>query len=177
MASENDSEFKKCISLRSNTRALALASPSAHKSDGFLSLPRTLVSHHSVDACPYNSNLSPLPNTQRCSRWSAVSNPCLSPVQSFATIHLRLPTCQLMGLFKGNHMLPALHTLLLHIGRLSPGVWKPYLHAAVGIILLGGLDDVMKAQPIRKWPRALTGALYYYQITPLHMQVSCNNPR
>lgn len=91
-----------------------------------------------------SSNLSPLPKTQRCSQWSVVSNPRLYHVQPFAKIHVKLPTCQLMGLLKGNHMLPALHTLLLHIGRLSPGVWKPYLHAAVGIILHGGLEVAVK---------------------------------
>lgn len=33
----------------------------------------------------------------------------------------------------------------------------------------------MKAQPIRKWPQALAAAPYCYQMTPRHMQVSCNN--
>lgn len=99
-----------------------------------------------LDRTTRNSNLFPLPKTQRCSRWSVVSNLCFYQAQSFANkkSNLILPTCQLKGLLKGNHMLPALHTLLLHIGRLSPGVWKPYLHAAVGIILLGGLEVAVK---------------------------------
>lgn len=37
------------------------------------------------------------------------------------------------------------------------------------------LGDVMKAQPRRKWPQALTAAPYYDQITPRCMQVGCNN--
>lgn len=89
-----------------------------------------------------------------------------------------------MGLLNDNHMLPALHTLLLLHNTVS-GDYPLVDGNLISTLQLGlfclvfrwsRLGDVMKAQPIRKWPQALTGALYYYQITPRRMTVSGNNP-
>lgn len=92
----------------------------------------------------------PVQNTQKCS----LSSPpalLLAPQASFRYSHLENPSKAAYMPANRSFKWQPHSTCTAHpaaaqttIGRLSPGVWKPYLHAAVGIILLGVLEVAVK---------------------------------
>lgn len=92
----------------------------------------------------------PVPKSQKCS----LSSPAallLEAHASFRYIHLENPSKAAYMPANGSFKWQPHATCTAHppaaqntIRRLSPGVWKPYLHAAVGIILFGVLEVAVK---------------------------------